>query len=88
MPTLLKIWKTGKQEGLARKDGAARTSDSYSIPEDDDDDEDDDEDEDERQPVYSVPVTPSTIPGATARKACRLLSLYDILEPMQTITDR
>ncbi len=36
MPTLLKIWKTGNQEGLASKAGAARTPASYSIPEDDD----------------------------------------------------
>jgi len=64
MPTLLIIWKTGNQEGLARKAGAARTPASYSIP------EDDDEDENERKPVFSDQVTPSFIRGGAAWEAC------------------
>ena len=63
MPTLLKIWKTGKQEGLARKDGTARTPASYSIP------EDEYENENERKPVFSDQVTPSCVRGGAARSA-------------------
>jgi hypothetical protein len=65
MPTLLRIWKTGNQEGLTRKAGAARTPASYSIPEDDDENED----ENERKPVFSDQVTPSFVPGAAGRLA-------------------
>ncbi len=53
MPTLLKIWKTENQEWLARKAGAARTSASYSIP----------EDEDEKQHGHSIAVAPRVFPA-------------------------